>query len=339
MTGPEGDAEGDRIALEAAAWIVGRDRGLDARETEEFRRWCAANPRHAVVFQEREREWRRFDALANAPTAQEADVTRDTPWGWRLRFPLGIAAAATVWFAWFTPRPSSAPVESGQPAAAAVAALPTLVPEQRRFLADGSVIDLGPGAVVVVAFGDGERRVRLVRGAAHFTVAHDAARPFVVVSDNAIEVRALGTVFDVWLEAAAVDVRVASGRVQVRDATREGDLQPSRVIPVLTGGQRVVVPANRVEAPRVEKMVAVAAGDSELPERYEFERTPLARAVVELNRRGDVLLRVDDPELAELPIYASFRADNIGAFLRLLEGTGEVTVERDAQTIRLIPAR
>lgn len=336
MNGPRREAENERIALEAAAWIVSRDRGLDAREAEDFLRWCAADPRHAALFQEREREWRRFDALTGKPAAPETHRTEAMRRSRRLAVPLGIAAAAAV-FAWFTPRPSSAPGEAARPAA--VAALPAPVPEQRRFLADGSVVDLGPGAVVDVALGDGERRVRLVRGAARFTVAHDAARPFVVATATGIEVRALGTVFDVWLEAAAVDVRVASGRVQVRATAREGDWQPERVIPVLGGGQRIVVPVDRAEAPRLEKAVPVAAGVPELPQRYEFERTPLARAVAELNRRGDVPLAVDDPDLAELPIYASFRGDNIDAFLRLLEGTGEVTVERDAGAIRLKPAR
>jgi transmembrane sensor len=332
VSAPPPGAEHERIALEAAAWIVARDRGLDAGEAEEFRRWCA-EPRHAAVLAEREREWRRFDLLADAPPAQATG----RPWIRRLAVPLGIAAAAAVIFR-FAPGPASAPTDFSSRPTAAVAALPAPVPEQRRFLADGSVIDLGPGATAEVAFADGERRIRLLRGAARFTVAHDAARPFVVRTDSGIEVRALGTVFDVWLEAAAVDVRVASGRVQVRAAAPAGGGQPAREIPVLGGGQRVVVPVGRAGVLRVERAVA-AVEETERPQRYEFERTPLARAVAELNRRGDVRLAVDDPELAALPIYASFRGDNIEAFLRLLEGTGEVAVERDAGTFRLKPAR
>lgn len=322
----------DRIALEAAAWIVRRDRGLEARETEEFDRWCRADVRHGVMLGEREREWRRFDALGLASVARDRPGRRACSMLWRLAIPVGIAAAAgLIWLTLRSPDPASstAPELLG-----ANPALASLVPEQRLFLADGSVVDLASGASIEVALGAGERRIRLNRGAAHFAVAREAERPFVVVTETDVEVRALGTSFDVWLEPTKVDVRVVSGRVQVKAAASGGETSRGDGISVLAGGQRVVVTTDRRQAPRIETVTPSSAATS-LPGRYEFDRTPLVRVVAELNRRGDIWFFVDDAELSELPIYASFRADNVDAFVRLLEGTGEMAVEREGGIVRL----
>jgi len=332
MNRERGDGELERIAFEAAAWIVRRDRGLGPREAEEFRRWFRADPRHGAMLAEREREWRRFAVLAKAPVTRERTEGGPARGFWRLAVPVGIAAAA--WFVWFAMRPPD-PSDAVAPEPVATAPkLPSLVPEQRLFLADGSVIDLAPGAQVDVALDAVERRIRLMRGAAHFAVGRDPARPFVVVTDAGVEVRALGTSFDVWIEPTKVDVRVVSGRVQVRSASSGVVKASGSGLVTLDGGQRVVVPTDRVQTHRVEALGPSGVGTN-LPERYEFDRTPLARVALELNRRGDIRLVVEDAELAELPIYASFRADRADAFVRLLEATGEMTAEREGETVRL----
>ena len=235
MNATDREAVRERIAGVAADWIVRHDRGLAPQEEADFQAWLAAAPEHAAVFAERRRLWASFDAVAEQPVAVTTNV------GWRSRLwiwavPAGLATAMAALVAW-TPR-----IREIQPLAPAAPtlALAALVPAERRFLADGSIIDLGPDAIVEIDVVASERRVRLRRGAAHFQVARDAARPFVVSTAAGVEVHVLGTRFDVWLGAAQVDVRVATGQVQVRRPGAPG--AGATTIPVLGGGQRVVVP-------------------------------------------------------------------------------------------------
>ena len=76
---------------------------------------------------------------------------------------------------------------------------------------DGSTLTLNTGSTVSVRITGSERRVRLTRGEAFFDVAHDPAKPFVVITDHG-EVRVLGTSFGVRQMPAYADVSVAEGR-------------------------------------------------------------------------------------------------------------------------------
>jgi transmembrane sensor len=58
-------------------------------------------------------------------------------------------------------------------------------------------------------------RIRLVAGQALFRVAKDKTRPFIVTAGDRT-VTALGTAFDVRLEAHKVEVTLLEGRVAVR---------------------------------------------------------------------------------------------------------------------------
>ena len=63
---------------------------------------------------------------------------------------------------------------------------------QRIALDDGSVVELNASTHIRVHYSLGERRVELLRGEAHFTVAKNLQRPFRVLADG-VAVRAVGT--------------------------------------------------------------------------------------------------------------------------------------------------
>ena len=93
----------------------------------------------------------------------------------------------------------------------------TTTAEQRRVqLADGTVVLMAPESAIDVAYGEGARRVRLLKGRAYFDVAADR-RPFVVQARE-VEARDIGTAFDVGLDARGVDVAVREGIVDVSAA-------------------------------------------------------------------------------------------------------------------------
>lgn len=91
----------------------------------------------------------------------------------------------------------------------------TVTAEQRRVqLADGTVVLLAPESAIDVDYGDGARRVRLLKGRAYFEVAAD--RRSFAVQARGVEARDIGTAFDVGLDARGVDVGVREGIVDVR---------------------------------------------------------------------------------------------------------------------------
>lgn len=83
-------------------------------------------------------------------------------------------------------------------------------------LADGSTVTLltSQSDVVVARVNEDEIRLRLVRGAARFDVVPGLRRTFRVTAGE-VEISVLGTVFEVWREAAGARVHVLEGRVRV----------------------------------------------------------------------------------------------------------------------------
>jgi len=72
--------------------------------------------------------------------------------------------------------------------------------------------------------------------------------------------------------------------------------------------------------------------------RITFSDTSLSEVADQFNRRNRVQLVLADPELAALPVGGSFRAENVEAFVRLLESGGDVAVDRTDAT-RLVLRR
>jgi transmembrane sensor len=332
------DSSSARIRDEAAAWVLREDRGLGPREQDEFLQWLAADPRHRAELAVQRANWRRLDLLGQWRPEHASRPNRDLlaprpilrrARRWLAAGGLAAAAALALWF-----RPVAAP----GPAALPPAATAPVAPIESRVLPDGSTAELNRGAAVAVLFTPGDRRVLLERGEVHFTVAKDAARPF-IVSAGGVDVRAVGTAFNVRLGRQAVEVLVTEGEVQV--AQRVGDdasAAAGTVVPALGRGQRTVVPLDGAAAPQVapvspEEIEQLLAWQ---PRLLDFTAAPLRTVVAEFNRRNaPVRLVIADADLGEVEVSASLRSDNVEGFLRLLEAGFGVQVERSDGEIRL----
>ena len=107
---------------------------------------------------------------------------------------LALAAAAAVAVMLVRPAKTIAPAVAAPPVFAARI--------EQRTLEDGSVVEsLNRGAEIAVNFTPGERRVALLKGEANFEVAKNKERPF-IVSAGGVDVRAVGTAFNVRLDFA-----------------------------------------------------------------------------------------------------------------------------------------
>ena len=91
----------------------------------------------------------------------------------------------------------------------------TALGEQRKILLDdGTRLTLDTGTRLVVAMGDQRRTVDLLSGRAHFDVAKDSLRPFVVTAGDR-QVVAVGTAFDGARHGDEMSVTMVEGKVVV----------------------------------------------------------------------------------------------------------------------------
>jgi transmembrane sensor len=248
---------------------------------------------------------------------------------------LSLAAAAGVAFAVFVARPPA--VAPAAPEAMAASPLPA----GPRVLEDGSIIELNLGAVVSVDYLPTERRVWMQAGEAHFTVAKDPGRPF-IVNARGVDVRAVGTAFNVRVDAEVVEVLVTEGRVQV-DSTPEAapvstgvrEVIEPPLIPLLAARQRAIVSV--LPTPRLPEIATLTLGEIERVLAWqhrllEFTAAPLAEIVAEFNRRNVLQLVLMEPEIAATRVSGSFRSDNVEGFVNLLQGGFGVRSERRGET-------
>lgn len=337
----------DAIEAMAAGWLAERDAGFVGDRPRDFEKWKGVDPRHAAALARLEatcrilgqmpqlkqtRHLRQRLAVMARPQPRRAPVIR-FPW-WRA---VSAAAAALILgtTAWWL-GPGSAGEEQDYATAAEGF--------ERFTLSDGSVVELNSDSAIHVRYSKSERGVILDRGEAHFSVAKNPTRPF-IVSANKITVRAVGTAFNVRLETSAVEVLVTEGKVRVSrspKATTAPSATPARDAE-LKAGQRIFIGmADTSAAPVVETMNPDAVRELlawQAPQ-LVFVETPLTDVVAQFNRHNRVQLSLGDPELAKRPVDGRFRADHVEAFVRLLESTRDLSVERpDANHIVLRNAK
>jgi len=345
---PEGELE-----QEAAAWILRCDRGLNPAEQDEFSAWLAADPRHGAQLARHRRHWQRLDVLAEWRPEHAARPNPDLlapPLRVRLRrwrpATVALAAAAALVIGFYVVRSSRPRTEAGGAHTTELAKAP---PSGPRVLPDGTKVELNRDAEFLVEFTSQERRVRLVRGEAHFFVEKNPAWPF-IVNAGGIDVRAVGTAFNVRIDPAAVEVLVTEGRVRVDAAPTDRAAANSSVaaaplIPVLEARQRAVVPrpmaAQPAPAPVQPEIATLTPGEIERVLAWQhrlldFNATPLREIVAEFNRRNVIQILVIDPELGSIPISATLRSDNIDGFVALLEQGFGARAERRGDSEILI---
>jgi len=339
----------DPIAQAAAAWVVARDRGLSPAELTELSDWLAADPRQAAAFTRAAADWAGLDrlnalpelvSLADATAADYQARSKRRPTRWlaigSLAAAVAIAATVLVW------REVGRQIQSDRdPAAKSYVVLASTA--RRLALPDGSVAELNGDSEITTDFIPSERRVRLVRGEAHFIVAKNPQRPF-VVSAGTVAVRAVGTAFNVRLAPGVVEVIVTEGKVHVAEA------RPNAAAPgslpcgeALIMNERAVVRLNSTGPDSVTiDRPAPADFDEALAwksTRLVFDHTPLDQVVSAFNRYNAQKLALADPELRTRTLTGIFRTDNLAGFTRLLPASVDVVAETNSDNrILLRPA-
>jgi len=314
----------------AAEWVGRHDGGLTPAEENEFAHWLGSDSRHKAAFERLAAGSLALDRLRELRSANTSAIDPDLPLVPRRRnvgwLPVGLAAAAAIAIGFLS-------VNRGPPQFFTDSTATAVGVIGKMNLPDGSLIELNSEAALSVAFTPTERRVRLQRGEAHFSVAKNAARPF-IVEVSGVAVRAVGTAFNVRLGPGTVEVLVTEGKVRVDDSKGSSllALPPDSASPVLNAGEQVIVPS----APARQVPAAIvrvdSAGVSRLLAWQEktlvFDPTPLREIVAQFNRTNHHKLVIDDGAISNLRVGGSFKASDPDTFVRLLEANFGIVADR-----------
>lgn len=335
------------VVRAAAEWRARHDAGLMAGEETRFVQWLEADERHAEIFAQMDETWHILDRASEvAPEALGAPRSmaavpvvavrskRNPRFAASFAKAFAVAAAFAIMGAigWWRAG-STSTLEFADTATVG----PGLV--KRLNLPDGSILRLNSGSTIKVQFTQGERRVALERGEASFAVAKNPQRPFIVTTAG-VDVRAVGTIFNVVLRADSVEVLVTEGKVRVDHAARGGSLLTARAVstaegqpPALSAGEKVVIPVlDRTPAAGVAPVAVPAAEIARVlawqERRLEFDSAPLSEIAAKFNRYNQHKLVVADAALGMQRFGGSFRADDPDTFVHLIETRSGVVIEQ-----------
>lgn len=311
---PEDRTNHSSAADEAADWYA-RLRAQDVTEIDglRFRAWLSGPPERRREFEALERLWQGASPLEQSPAMQrtrELILARRrkaarprTRHIWAIAAMILLTMTLVVWY-WLEPRSD---------------ALVTDVGELRSIpLSDGSVVTLNTATEVRLLYSNAERRMELLKGQANFEVARDAARPFIVkVGDR--EVRALGTVFDVYKGTDKVTVTLLEGKVAVSavphgsgpfgapEPTSSAEpaplvLQPGEQVSYVPTTPVATVAPTKIAAVDVPRVTAWKA------RKLAFRDTLLTEAIAEANRYSREQIVLEAPGMAAARLSGSFEA-------------------------------
>ena len=298
----DGDKASDQRREQAAQWFARLKTVPVSRGTlDAFFEW-QRDTANAAAFAEAEQLGGRVGKLGSSPAmlrlANDAMTRGTRPRSPSSRRTLALCASFALglllagW--WLIARVPA------QPYATAVGELRSLA------LSDGSRVELNTDTRVVAQLGRAERRIRLDKGEALFAVAHDNTRPFLVTAGDVI-VRATGTRFEVQhLEGRTLVVLFAGGVDITAPGIAKVNLRP---------GQTWQSKSKSASAPGA-RTVDPSRALAWTQRRVVFDATPLAEAIVEVNRYSDrkIVLSAEDRG-AEL-ISGSFTTGDPQAFAR-----------------------
>ena len=311
-----GDQDRDALIAEASLWLARLDAG---RATEQdLDAWRDADPRHAAAFAQVAHAWTRLDALRAADLPAPSVSRRAWIAGG------GAALAASVaGGAWL-----------GRDGLLRDRAVTGIGERRTLALPDGSSVELNTDTQIAWRFDRQRRRLWLARGEAALTVAHDAVRPFELLTAQGLARLAAGQ-FNARLRPAGLDLIVLAGQAAVQTASgaaqakvaRAGD--PRQALEVTA--QHIAV----VAAPEAQVQAIQAWRRGEIV----FEGQPLAEAVEEYNRYLTRKLVIGDARAGALRLGGRFMTGDPESFLEALRTTFGLRIIEDGPSRILLKSR
>lgn len=327
------------VESEALAWIAqlnGDD--ISEKDLAAFREWVNRSPAHQKEIKELSELWSGLNILTtmDEPIRQADKVSKQLrksrarkDWKRRIILPAfaGAMAMSVIIVPTMLMTDTNAPSKYEATVNVPLVFKTAKGEQQTHSFEDGSIITLNTNSYIEVDFTEGQRDVRLLKGEALFSVAHDEKRPFLVFANNGI-VRAVGTEFSVHIKNNALDILVSEGSVEL------STLKPTK--PTLTPTKKStsvtkvaslgIIKAGHVAQVKDSKasiaLVSNEAINAELSwrvGRLEFTGEGLEEAIAEYTRYTDLNIIISDPELKTINLGGSFPTGELDLFFRTLE--------------------
>jgi len=339
----------DDIEQQAADWLVrlDSDSAPTQKDLEELKQWMQRSPAHRQQLKRLTQHWHSANRLTELsfplPGSQRPEGTMANLRyqfrhllnnSWQATASLGAGLTLTIALAMGL-------LLTNPDAVSGNGIYETRVGEQNSItLVDGSVIQLNTDSHIQVNYVDNQRNVVLMAGEAHFEVAKDSSRPFIVKAGDGM-VRAVGTAFTVRIHPEALKVTVTEGKVALVSSTEVA--QPAAPVKdrgYLVQGQTVeFMPQADTGLGNQIKQLAQNDLDQQLSWRKGlllFTGEPLAEVIEEVNRYTQLEIRIIDQNIGNISIGGQFKVGETEAMLKVLEANFGINVSRpNATTVHL----
>ncbi|HEX8041765.1 MAG TPA: FecR domain-containing protein, partial [Chryseosolibacter sp.] len=170
---------------------------------------------------------------------------------------------------------------------------------EKVILGDGSIVWLRKDSRLTYSGESGGARQAALSGEGLFEVAKDPVKPFVISCGGQVQVRVLGTSFNLKTISHGVELNVLTGKVNVSSPGREGgiDVRPNERIVYDVNGRAETTAFGRNE-------ISALIGRTEY--NMQFRNNTMASVIERIEKKFDVEVNVGDPKVKNCRITADF---------------------------------
>lgn len=331
------------IQEQACTWISQIDRGLSAPEKDQLVQWIEQSDSHKQQLFDMASLWDDMSVMHELsglfPLQGKATTKTIKNRAWH-RHPITIAASivffCTLSLAWLLPQ-QALEIDNGAQQAS-VRTESTGIGEQRTVsLSDGSVLHLNTDTQLEVRYTNNKRDIFLQRGEAHFEVAHDSSRPF-VVSAGHNAVTAVGTAFNVEMfNDNDMELLVTEGKVMIQNAEvtspSEGIVSEHNDKAIyMVSGERAMFSNAESRTKTVLSLDQVQRALSWQHGMLVFEGEPLEQALHEVSRYTNVDFHISEETLKQVRVAGFFKVGDIDGLLSALNNNFQISHQKVSAT-------
>lgn len=312
---------------EAIRWLVVlRDDEVTVSDHEEFERWLATSADHKAAWRWACEVWE--DADKAAPAIRERLATQR---GSVIAFARKESLASKSFGKWLPIAAAFCLFAGG----AVVLSNPGLLAQEQTSrgeirpvsLPDGSVAEMGSESSLSFSTEGQQRVVTLYSGEAHFKVAPNPDKPFIVRAKDG-SIMALGTAFNVKLLPTSVNIAVTEHVVEV--------VPPYGERFRLSNGQQATYGAAGVSAVAPSDAASATAWQRK---RLVLQNVQLQDVLADVDRYRAGRIIVLDEAINAIPVTAVLDISDPEAALSTIERTLPVKVARFGSILTLISAK
>ncbi len=338
----------ESIHQQACEWVSRIDRGLSLVETQELQHWVTLSSTHQKTLMQTAQLWddmsvlNELSGLFPLREAQTQQVSRlrklvkQARWSVAAGFTLmALGVGMMMDWSWVEGTPESVIVLQQK--------VETAIGEQKNItLSDGSVVHLNTDTVIEVTYTDSQRLVDLVKGEAHFTVAHDKQRPF-SVNAGQNSVTAVGTAFNMqYVENQAFELVVTEGRVLVKQNDSAGSQSGVQSLvsrkPVAAEGLLMFSGEKAMVKGGVKQKHNVSENDIDEDLAWQkgmivFKGEPLQKVLQEIGRYTPIQFKLMSDELKERRVAGFFKVGDIDGLLFALKNSFQIEHSQEHDSV------